>query len=385
LSLPSPVGRAHWWSRGRNATALRSRFLLNKGELLTGDSDATWLIRNGPERARMREMEGRLRPARNRTFAVLAVTLVACVPLVGWLPVLALAVAAALFRWGEVASVNSTRPEYAVFGAWAGSEAIIGGAIWLTGSAVQSLALLAIPIVTLAARFSTRGIVFGVGIALVVMVGVGLGADARSVVEEPVVLVVPAVVVVGVGMLSTALMQSDRFHRDRARVDALTGLLNRAALLERVLELRQQSEIRQDSIGLVLLDLDGFKQLNDIRGHAAGDDELRRVAQVIADCLRAYDHAYRFGGDEVLVLIPGANYGQAMTVAEALRGAVASSGRRDGLGVTASCGVAVSPADEHFDFDRTFEGADRALLEAKQQGGDRVEAADSLSPSAAVP
>lgn len=319
-------------------------------------------------------MEGRLRPARNRTFAILAATLLVCVPLVGWLPVLALATAAVLFRLGEEATVRSTRPEFVMFGVWAGSEAIIGGAIWLTGSALQALALLAIPIVTLAARFSTRGIIAGVVTALAVMAAVALGADAQSAVRQPIVLLAPAVVVVGVGMLSTALMQSDQFHRDRARVDALTGLLNRAALSERVLELRQQSEFREHSIGLVLMDLDRFKQLNDIRGHAAGDLELKRVALAVGEGLRAYDHAYRFGGDELLVLIPGASHGQTMTVAESLRAAIAAAGQEDGAGVTVSCGVAVSGCRELFDFDRVFELADQALLEAKQLGGDCVKA-----------
>jgi hypothetical protein len=157
----------------------------------------SWLIRNGSDRERMLDMDRRLRPVRQRTFAVLAAALLASGPWVGrWTPA-PLLVAAAVFRVADTRIEGTARPEYWMFGAWAGAEAIIAASLALTGSsAVLLLAMLSIPIVTLSARFSARGILIGVAIALGLMIAVALGTDAHAVIQNPPLLIVPVAVVV---------------------------------------------------------------------------------------------------------------------------------------------------------------------------------------------
>ena len=108
------------------------------------------------------------------------------------------------------------------------SEAIIAVSLTLTGSsAVSMLAMLAIPIVTLSARFSSRGILIGVATVLGLMIAVALGTNAGAVAHDPPLLIAPLAVVVSIAMLSVALMNSDVEHRSKAVIDQLTGLLNR--------------------------------------------------------------------------------------------------------------------------------------------------------------
>lgn len=201
----------------------------------------SWLIRNGSDRERMLDMDRRLRPVRLRAFAVLAGALLASGPWVGWWTIAPLLVAAALFRLADTRIEGTARPEYWMFAAWAGSEVIIATSLALTGSsAVLMLAMLSIPIVTLSARFSSRGILIGVATALGLTIAVALGTNAGAVAQNPPLLIAPLAVVASVAMLSTALMHSDVEHRGKAVLDQLTGLLNRSALEARANELEQQ-------------------------------------------------------------------------------------------------------------------------------------------------
>jgi diguanylate cyclase (GGDEF)-like protein len=333
----------------------------------------SWLIRNGSDRARLLDMDRRLRPVRLRTFAVLAGALLASGPWVGWWTLAPLLVAAAVFRLADTRIKGTRRPEYWMFGAWAGSEAIIAASLALTGSsAVLMLAMLSIPIVTLSARFSSRGILIGVAITLGLMIAVGLGTNANAVSHNPPLLIAPLAVVVSVAMLSTALMQSDVEHRSKAVIDQLTGLLNRSALEARANELEQQSVITGQPVGLIVGDLDSFKRINDSHGHASGDAVLKEVAYLVRKNLRAFDLAYRLGGDELLVIVPGAELDDTAVVAESLQATISAEPLTGGIAVTMSCGVSASRRGEPFDFDSVFRSADAALYEAKRCGGNRV-------------
>jgi diguanylate cyclase (GGDEF)-like protein len=333
----------------------------------------SWLIRNGSDRERMLDMDRRLQPVRLRTFAVLAGGLLASGPWVGWWTIAPLLVAVAMFRVADTRIEGTARPEYWMFAAWAGAEAIIAVSLALTGSsAVSMLAMLSIPIVTLSARFSLRGILIGVAIALGLMIAVALGTNADSVAQNPPLLIAPMAVVVSVAMLSTALMHSDVEHRSKAVIDQLTGLLNRSALEARAHELEQQSTITGEPVALIVADLDNFKRVNDLHGHASGDAVLKEVAYLVRKRLRAFDLAYRLGGDELLVLVPGAELKVAEAVGESLHKAVSSEALGGGVQVTISCGVSASRRGETFDFDTVFRSADAALYEAKRCGGDRV-------------
>jgi diguanylate cyclase (GGDEF)-like protein len=343
--------------------------------------EGSWLFRDGTDRERMLDMDRRLQPVRRAAFGVLALALLASGPWLGWWTIAPLVLAAGIFRFADSRIEQASRPEYGMFAAWATSQVIIAGSVALTGGPrTTTMAWFAIPIVTLSARFSTRGIGIGVGVTLALLAAVAFGVDADAVIHNPPLLIAPAAAVIAVAILSTALMRSDREHRSEAVIDQLTGMLNRKALAPRANELAQQSQVSGEPIGLVLGDLDHFKRVNDTRGHACGDGVLKDVAYVLRKELRAFDLVYRLGGEEFLVLLPGADLAQSEDVAEMLREAVA----REPLGgeaMTMSFGVSASQHGDAFDYETVFAEADLALYEAKRGGRDRVcAAAGALTP-----
>jgi diguanylate cyclase (GGDEF)-like protein len=167
-------------------------------------------------------------------------------------------------------------------------------------------------------------------------------------------------------------MQSDIQHRSDAVIDQLTGMLNRKALAVRVRELAQQSEVTGEPVGVIVGDLDHFKQINDSHGHAAGDVVLKEVAYLLRKQLRAFDLAYRLGGEEFLILVPGSDLQRTAELAERLREGVADDPVSDGLWVTMSLGVGASGHEERFDYATVFSVADEALYQAKREGRNRV-------------
>jgi diguanylate cyclase (GGDEF)-like protein len=344
-------------------------------------SDGSWLFRDGTDRDRMLDMDRRLQSVRRAAFGVLAFALVACGPWLGWWTLAPLVLAAGVFRLADSRIERASRPEYGIFAAWTCSQVIIAGSVALTGGPTTStMAWFAIPIVTLSARFSQRGIAIGVGITLGLMAAVALGVDAAAVAANPPLMIAPAASVVAVAILSTALMRSDREHRSEAVMDQLTGMLNRKALDPRANELAEQSRLSGEPIGLIIGDLDHFKRVNDTQGHASGDAVLQEVAYVLRKELRAFDLVYRLGGEEFLVLLPGADLAQTEEVAETLRGAV-SLEPLGGFDMTMSFGVSASSRGDAFDYERVFAEADLALYEAKRNGRDRVcAAAGALIP-----
>lgn len=156
-----------------------------------------------------------------------------------------------------------------------------------------------------------------------------------------------------------------------ARTDELTGLPNRRAFDEQ-LERELQRSVRTGSeVSLALLDLDGFKQLNDTTGHLQGDAALRTLAQVIRREVRAMDWAGRVGGDEFAILLPDADVEEAQRVAHRLRAGVEREFEHARVPLLASLGVAARDGRE-LTGDGLHAEADRALYEAKRRGGDRV-------------
>ena len=156
-----------------------------------------------------------------------------------------------------------------------------------------------------------------VAIAACLVVAVAVGVDAHMIVAQPGVRLILCVAV-----LSRALMRSDIRHHSDAVVDQLTGMLNREALRVRVRELTQQSALIGEPVGLIIGDLDDFKEINDTHGQRVGDTVLKEVAYMLRNQLRAYDLAYRLGGEEFLVLLPGSDLAHAAWLAERLRARV---------------------------------------------------------------
>jgi diguanylate cyclase (GGDEF)-like protein len=335
--------------------------------------DSSWLIRDGMDRERMLDMDGRLQPVRRRALGILALSLIALGPWLGWWTLVPVLAPAWLFAMADKATAKARRPEYVMFAAWVGTQCVLAIAVAISGGPrVATMSWFAIAVVTLASRFSDRGIAAGVAITFVLMFAVGFGVDAQAVISEPTRVVAPAALILSVTMFSIALMRSDVEHRSRAVVDELTGMLNRAALATRVEELAQQSRVTGLSIGMVVVDIDHFKHINDTHGHNVGDAVLQDVAYLMRKQLRAFDLAYRLGGEEFLVLLPGADATQTLTVAEMLRQSLEREPLGGGIPVTVSAGVAASPQGVTFSYEDTFAAADAALYEAKNSGRNRV-------------
>ncbi len=172
-----------------------------------------------------------------------------------------------------------------------------------------------------------------------------------------------------------ARVSSLRDAEARATMDALTGLPNRR-YFDEYLGLLARRRRAEDRVGVLMVDIDRFKQLNDTFGHAVGDQVLREVAQALAGAVREGDVPARFGGEEFVVLLRNPGLRIAVEVGERVRLAVAALDlRRLGVtGVSVSVGVAVAEGPEA-ELHDVIDEADRALYRAKRAGRDRVVAA----------
>lgn len=173
---------------------------------------------------------------------------------------------------------------------------------------------------------------------------------------------------------SLAVEEASRYARAiaEAGTDPLTGLANRRALLARAGELISDSRRRQVPCAVAFLDLDHFKEVNDRFGHAVGDEVLVAVARVITGRLRAGDLVVRYGGEELVAVLPATALEAAVAIVEDLRRRV-SAVELPKLGdhrVRVSAGVALVAVGETLG--EVLERADAALYEAKQAGRDRI-------------
>lgn len=154
-----------------------------------------------------------------------------------------------------------------------------------------------------------------------------------------------------------------------AQTDALTGLLRRGALDEAFGATLNVGARTQTPVGVILVDLDHFKRINDERGHQVGDEVLRRVGAIIRELIRETDSAGRYGGEELMVITLASQ--QPEVLAERIREAIEAE-RSWGFEVTASLGVAVGldgATDQAAD---AVKLADEALYQAKRAGRNRV-------------
>jgi diguanylate cyclase (GGDEF)-like protein len=167
--------------------------------------------------------------------------------------------------------------------------------------------------------------------------------------------------------------QRQRLHAEhrQARLDSLTGLPNRQAFFERCEAELSRARRFQRPITLILLDGDGFKQVNDRWGHAMGDRALQTVARALQQATRKYDLVARLGGDEFAVLLPETNPTDAENVAQRLQAALASEVAPSFAPLTFSLGVATF-FPGHWNGAACLTHADRLLYAAKQSGRGRV-------------
>jgi diguanylate cyclase (GGDEF)-like protein len=331
-------------------------------------------IHEEARRERLLDMEDRVRRYRLASFGILALAL-----LVGggssvgywWVPLLAAGLAG--FAVADRVMRSSTRPALWIAGAWAALPALIGASVLVTGGVTSPvLVWFGLPAVTLGFRFEPRGMVAGTAYLVAMFCAAAVIPDPAAAWAHRQDLIAIAALILSTVILSGALVESDRAHRRRSTLDPLTGLFNRNALEQRLSELEgQPCDPAEDlSHAFLLCDLDHFKRVNDQFGHVAGDAVLQDVAYTMRATLRAGDSIYRVGGEEILVMLPGAGHAAALEIAERLRVAVRER-RPVGIAVSLSVGVAVAE-EGPCDTDDLLARADAALYAAKAEGRDRV-------------
>lgn len=333
-------------------------------------------IHEEARRERLLDMEERLRRYRFATFVILALALAAGGGTsfgYGYLWIVPLAAGLAGFAIADRHMRTSTRPACWVAGAWAALPVILAVSVLVTGGASSPvLVWFGLPAVTLGFRFEVRGMVVGTLYLIATFLAAAVVPDPQAAWEQHEQLVAIAALIVSAVILSGALVESDRAHRRRSTLDPLTGLFNRNALEQRLSELDGQPCDPSEGLShaLLLCDLDHFKSINDRFGHGAGDAVLQDVAYTMRAALRAGDSIYRVGGEEILVMLPGAGHAEALEIAERLCEKVRDR-RPVGVQVTLSIGVAVAEPGP-VDCDGMLSRADSALYAAKAGGRDRV-------------
>jgi diguanylate cyclase (GGDEF)-like protein len=187
------------------------------------------------------------------------------------------------------------------------------------------------------------------------------------------VLLAPAALALG----RERVWREAQAYAQAAVIDPVSGLFNRRYFQARLDEELHRAIRQLTSVGLLMVDLDGFKSINDRFGHVAGDLVIRDISEILRRSVRIFDVCTRFGGEEFAVMMPGGTAESAGTIAERIRQRVEAYQRSEhdltDLRVTASIGVAVSPPG--LTARDLIERADRALYHAKRAGKNRVSTA----------
>ncbi len=169
----------------------------------------------------------------------------------------------------------------------------------------------------------------------------------------------------------------------QAAHDRLTGLWNHGAILDSLQQDMDRSAREGSPLGVMMADLDHFKRVNDNHGHPTGDEVLKEAARRMKVALRAYDRIGRYGGEEFLIVAPGAGHEQTLAVAQRICsgiGGMPMATRAGPLAVTVSVGAAFTEGRSPTSPAALIARADAALYRAKMAGRNRIEMADSLEP-----
>lgn len=176
----------------------------------------------------------------------------------------------------------------------------------------------------------------------------------------------------------------------KAKVDPLMGIGNRSAFETKISEVHANVAALGGRYSLVMCDVDHFKHFNDTFGHQAGDEILRRIADAVQDGIRSSDSQYRYGGEEIIIVLPDLDLAGAKSVAERVRRQVAEAefvldNADQPLHVTVSCGVASYPDQAQWreTYADVIERADLVMYQAKRQGRNRVVGWDERRPDIA--
>lgn len=183
-----------------------------------------------------------------------------------------------------------------------------------------------------------------------------------------------ALLVLGIGALTLAVRSRGNAIEHMATTDALTGLLSRHALMQRAKTEIQRALRYGRPLSLIMLDIDDFKKVNDTWGHACGDAVLVGFSKRVASLVRSSDILGRIGGEEFAIVAPETNRQQATSLAEHIRSGVMNlviEFGRERIARTMSCGVAQLQGEDD-DLESLMAAADKALYQAKNEGGNRV-------------
>ncbi len=173
--------------------------------------------------------------------------------------------------------------------------------------------------------------------------------------------------------LQDGLIQAREELRFQATHDVLTGIWNRRATLDLLQREIERASRSQGTTGLLMLDLDHFKQVNDTYGHLAGDAVLRDVARRIMQVIRSYDFLGRYGGEEFLVVLPGCDRSHALQSAERIRSAVAGAPvLADQVEIPVTISIGVTAVTANASEKEVLAVADEALYQAKSSGRNRA-------------
>ncbi len=163
--------------------------------------------------------------------------------------------------------------------------------------------------------------------------------------------------------------------KELTRIDSLTGFYNFRYLIDALEGEMERTRRTGLSTGLIMIDLDHFKRINDTYGHETGNEVLKWCAEVWRNRIRRIDIPCRYGGEEFTIILPGTRLPQAVKAAERMRKALVESPLRVGSGlikITASFGVDVYTPREYLSASEFIKRADRHLLDAKQNGRNQV-------------
>jgi len=342
----------------------------------------SWLCPTDADRTRVVEASDRVRHARVWIWVTVGLMLAISAPWNG-LWVLGLFLPAGInLALLEFAMPRSQRPERWAFGTMLFMMGLFAASVPPTGGPDSpAIPLVMIPAAVMPMRFRGQVVLAFVGLTALVLLGVTVGADPAAFFNDPRWFLSGVATMACVTLANWALVEAEMNQREAATLDPLTGLLNRKSLEQRSRELEQQAHQTGAPVALVTCDLDRFKLVNDTYGHDRGDAVLRSFAYQARKALRSFENFYRLGGEEFLLILPGADHEEALSIAERLRKTI-EEGEPGGLQVTASFGVSVA-SGEKVSFERLLKAGDEALYEAKAQGRNRVVLADVPEPAAA--
>lgn len=349
-------------------------------------ADGNWLVADAVERAHIVDLLERSRLDGQINSAIALVALLISGFWIGWWLLVPPVIAGIV--WDVVTSrmPRSRRPEYAALGGLLLIIIATGMAMVIADSDnLFGLPLVALTVFGACATFTQRGALVIAIVAVLSVVIPAVLVNPAMIVANPVSLAFPVALVGACAVVGEAMGRSARQHRLAAVTDTLTGVLNRAALEARIPELEQQAATSPAPTSLLVVDIDHFKRVNDLRGHEVGDLVLAEVAARLRTAVRPFDSVYRVGGEEFVVVLVDMAAGEAALVAEAARVAVQhhpvdGPGTTAGVGATVSIGVATAEGGNLLDYDALFGAADRRLYAAKRHGRNRVVTGDALEP-----